>query len=138
MVPYPVNWEKRKAMEVSKFLEKKETEIDGTMFLLSKMPAIQGQQAYGAVMRETKEDGDLAMTYLSTETGLKLLEYTAYKDGDTWYPLETEEMVNTACESILKLQKLEAAMIRYNFGFLFDGSLQNLLEEFKRAENPDT
>lgn len=123
-------------MEVSKFLEKKETEIDGTLFLISKMPAIQGQQAYGAVMKETKDDGDIAMTYLTIETGLKLLEFAAYKDGEEWYPLDTVEAINTACETILKLQKLEAAMIRYNFGFLFDGSLQNLLEEFKRDETP--
>ena len=136
MVPPLIKKGKLKAMEVSKFLEKKETEIDGTLFLISKMPAIQGQQVYGAVMRETKEDGDLAMTYLSTETGLKLLEYTAYKDGDEWYPLETEEAINTACGTILKLQKLEAAMIRYNFVFLFDGTLQSLLEEFKRDETP--
>ena len=80
----------------------------------------------------------LAMTYLSVETALMLLAYAAYKDGEDWYPLDSVEAINTACETVHKLQKLEAAMIRYNFGFLFDGSLQKLLEVFKQDETPAT
>ena len=114
-------------MDVNNFLEKKEVEILGKKFLVSKMPAIQGQQAFGAVMREVGIDGDVAMTFLSAQTGLMLTEYAAYKDGDSWIPLDSEFIVNSAVESIKQLQLLQAEMIRYNFDFLFDGSLQKLL-----------
>lgn len=118
-------------MEVENFLEKKEVEILGKKFLVSKMPAIQGQQAFGAVMREVGIDGDMAMTFLSVPTGLMLTEYAAYKDGESWVALDSEFVVNSACESIKQLQMLHAEMIRYNFDFLFDGSLQKLLGALK-------
>ena len=114
-------------MDVDNFLEKKEIEIMGKKFLISKMPAIQGQQAFGAVMREVGIDGDIAMTFLSIPTGLMLTEYAAYKDGDSWVPLDSEFVVDSACGSIKQLQLLHAELIRYNFDFLFDGSLQKLL-----------
>lgn len=120
-------------MDVNDFLEKKEIEIEGTKYLISKLPAIQGQQAYGAVMKEGLSSGNIGMTYLSSETGLKLLAYTAYKDGEAWVPIENEFVANIACDSIQKLIKLEAAMIRYNFGFLFDGTLQKVLEELRTS-----
>lgn len=120
-------------MDVNNFLEKQEIEIEGSKYLISKIPAIQGQQIYGAVMKEGLSSGNIGMTYLSLETGLKLLSYAAYLDGDTWVAIEDEFTANVACDSIQKLIKLEAAMIRYNFGFLFDGTLQKVLEELRMS-----
>ena len=127
-------------MEVNDFLEKKEVEILGKKFLVSKMPAVQGQQAFGAVMREVDIDGDIAMTFLSIPTGLMLTQYAAYKDGDNWVALDSEFVLNSACESVKQLQLLHAEMIRYNFDFLFDGSLQKLLEALspKKTTKEDT
>lgn len=118
-------------MDPKKFIEPKECEIDGIKFILSKIPAVQAQQIYGAVMRESKDDGDVAMTYLSEETTIALLSYSAIKSGDegadSWTVLENADQINFACPKIEVLIKLEAAMIRYNFGFLFDGTLQEVL-----------
>ena len=128
-------------MDPKKFIEPKEIEIDGTRYVISRIPAVQAQQIYGAIMRETKADGDVAMTYLSEETSLALLSYSAYVTGsegdDAWSPLEDANQINFACPKIDFLIKLEAAMIRYNFGFLFDGTLQEVLGVL-RDENPDT
>ena len=128
-------------MDPKKFIEPKEIEIDGGKFIISKIPAVQSQQIYGAIMRESKDDGDVAMTYLSTETAISLLSYTAAvtADGgsDGWTVLDDENQVDFACKSIEMLIKLEAAMIRYNFSFLFDGTLQEVLEVL-RDSNPDT
>ena len=55
-------------MELKKFLEPKEIEIKGTNYIISKIPAIQAQQIYGAIMRECKDEGDIGMTYISEET----------------------------------------------------------------------
>lgn len=114
-------------MDPKKFIEPKEIEIDGRKYVISKIPAIQAQQIYGAVMRESKDDGDVAMTYLTTETAVALLSYSALADGDVWTALDDPNQVNFACPRIENLIKLEAAMIRYNFGFLFDGTLQEVL-----------
>ena len=118
-------------MDPKKFIEPKEVEIDGAKFVISRIPAVQAQQIYGSIMRESREDGDVAMTYLSEETMLGLLSYSAYVTGsegdDAWTPLDDANQINFACPKIEVLIKLEAAMIRYNFGFLFDGTLQEVL-----------
>jgi hypothetical protein len=114
-------------MDAKQFIEAKEIEIDEQKFIISKIPAIQAQQVYRAIMQEAKNDGDIAMTYLSVPTVLSLLTYAATVDGEEWIPLENENRINVAFPKLATLIKLEAAMIRYNFGFLFDGTLQEVL-----------
>lgn len=114
-------------MDAKQFIEAKEIEIDEQKFIISKIPAIQAQQVYRAIMQEAKNDGDIAMTYLSVPTVLSLLTYAATVDGEEWLPLESETRINVAFPKLATLIKLEAAMIRYNFGFLFDGTLQEVL-----------
>lgn len=119
-------------MDPKKFKDPKSVEIGGDKYIISKIPAIQAQQVYGAIMKECKDDGDIAMTYLSTETTLMLLGYAAHDVGgngpDGWMPFNDEGDVNVAFSSQENLMKLEAEMIRYNFGFLSNGSLQEVLE----------
>ena len=119
-------------MEPKKFISPKEIEIDGKRFVISKIPAIQAQQIYRAIMHECKDDGDIGMTYLSEDTAISLLGYSAIVGAgeggaDSWTAIETVGQANFACENVEVLIKLEAAMIRYNFGFLFDGTLQEVL-----------
>lgn len=123
-------------MDPKKFIEPKEMEIDGRKYVISKIPAIQAQQIYRAVMQEAKDDGDVAMTYLTEPTTVALLAYSALVDGDNWTALDDPNQVNFACPRIENLIKLEAAMIRYNFGFLFDGTLQEVLGVLR--DNPVT
>lgn len=121
-------------MDNTKFLEPKEIEIDGAKFIISKMPAIQAQQAYGAIMRECKDEGDIGMTYLSEQTVVDILKYAALKDEDSVEVLEDIDKINFACPNVSMLIKLEAAMIRYNFGFLFNGTLPKVLETLRSQE----
>ena len=114
-------------MDAKQFIEAKEIEIDEQKFIISKIPAIQAQVVYRAIMQEAKNDGDIAMTYLTVPTVLSLLTYAATVDGEEWIPLENENRINVAFPKLATLIKLEAAMIRYNFGFLFDGTLQEVL-----------
>lgn len=115
----------------------KEIEINGSKFVISKIPAIQAQQIYREIMQETGDDGDIAMTYLASEATLPLLSYAASADGEEWVMLDSEERINFCCSDLLMLINLEAAMIRYNFGFLFDGSLQKVLGVLRDSQ-PDT
>lgn len=128
-------------MEPKKFIEPKLVKIGDKTFVISKIPAVQAQQVYGAIMKECKDDGDIAMTYLSEKTGLALLEYAAYDaagegNKDAWLPLDKANAINTYCSNIENIIELQAAMIRYNFSFLFDGNLQKVLEVLRddRAE----
>ena len=114
-------------MDTKKFIEPKEIEIDGVKFVISKIPAVQAQQVYRSIMHECKDDGDIAMTYLSDKTGIELLSYSAIVVGEEWEALDNESLINIHCPNVASLIKLEAAMIRYNFGFLFDGTLQDVL-----------
>ena len=123
-------------MEPKNFLEPKEIEIDKTKFVISKIPAIQAQQVYRSIMQEAKDDGDVAMTYLSVPTALSLLSYSAVVDDvNDWTALESENQVNIACPKLATLIKLEAAMIRYNFSFLFDGTLQEVLGVLRDSQD---
>lgn len=122
-------------MDVKKFLEPKGLEINGVEYIISKMPAVQAQQVYGAIMKECKEEGDIGMTYLSTPTVVSLLSYAARKFGDEEYKvMDSEENVNFCCDNVTTLIQLEAAMIRYNFGFLFDGTLPKVLGVLRDSE----
>lgn len=121
-------------MDPKKFKDPKEMTIDGSRFIISKIPAVQGQQIYRALMKECKDDGDIAMTYLSEETTVALLEFAAVvkgeegdEEGIVWESLDSVGKINSECPNTKLLIYLEAAMIRYNFGFLFDGSLQEVL-----------
>lgn len=124
-------------MDPKKFLKTKEIVIDDDKFIISKIPAVQAQEIYRLIMKESQDDGDIAMTYLTTETMLQLVAYSAAVDGEDWVSLDDVDKINFYCKEILTLVRLEAAMIRYNFNFLFDGSLQKVLEVL-RDSNPDT
>ena len=122
-------------MDPKKFIEPKEIEIEKKKYVISKIPAVQAQQIYRAIMQESKDDGDIAMTYLSEPTLVDLLSYSALVDGDEWMPLDNTNQINFACPRIDNLIKLEAAMIRYNFGFLFDGTLQEVLGVLRDSQD---
>ena len=124
-------------MDPKKFIEPKEIDIDGGKYVISRIPAVQAQGIYRSIMKESKDDGDIAMTYLTAETAVELLSYAASVVGEEWTALDSEGQINFACPKIERLIKLEAAMIRYNFGFLFDGTLQEVLE-LLRDSSPAT
>ena len=122
-------------MDPKKFIEPKEIEIDGKKFVISKIPAIQAQQVYRNIMHEAKDDGDIAMTYLTEPTATELLSYSAVTDAEEWIALDSVQQINFSCKTIDVLIKLEAAMIRYNFSFLFDGTLQSVLEVLRDKQD---
>lgn len=118
-------------MNPKDFIEPKEVEINHKRYVISKIPAIQAQMIYRSIMQECKDEGDLGMTYLTETTSIALLSYAANIIGggesDDWVVLNSSRAINVAFENVEDLITLEAMMIRYNFGFLFDGTLQKLL-----------
>lgn len=118
-------------MEFDSFLDPEEIELGGTKFTISRIPAFQAQQIYGDVIRSADGVGDIGMTFLPEPVSRLLLKYTAFCDGDTWFVLDQEQRMDRAFKTLHTLLRLEVAMIRKNFGFLFDGGLQSLLEDLR-------
>lgn len=117
-------------MDIDNLINKEEIDIDGVQCYISCMPAVQGQECYGEIVKFTSQIGDVGMTFLPISIGKKMLEYAAYYDTEykMWKTLETETEINKAFQKPISLIKLEAAMIRKNFDFLFNGSLLKQLE----------
>ena len=93
-------------MDPKKFKDPKGVEIGGNKYILSHIPAIQAQQVYGEIMKECKDDGDITMTYLSTETTLNLLGYAAHdvsgSGPDGWMPFNARPPAKvSACSSMM-------------------------------------
>ena len=122
---------KDRTMDIEKFIEKEEIKIGGKRFVISKIPAIQAQAIYGEIVRSTTDVGDIGMTFLPTELATRILAFAAFYDENIWVTLEDEFQIDKVFSNLLDLIELEAAMIRKNFGFLFDGKLQKVLEELR-------
>ena len=124
-------------MDYNEFIEKEELTLDGVKFAMSAIPAFQAQQIYGDIVRATSGVGDIGMTFLPEDVAKKLLSYVAFLDGDVWFTLDQEQRIDRAFKKVDSLLKLEVAMIRKNFGFLFDGGLLNLVEDLRGVAKAD-
>lgn len=120
-------------MEVEAFINPEVVKIGDREFKLSSIPAVTAQAIYGDIVRSTEEVGDIGMTFLPLNVTKKMLAYAAYQEDGVWYTLEEEHRINQVCPDAITLIRLEAEMIRKNFGFLFNGSLQGVLEALKRG-----
>lgn len=112
---------------VDSFISPKNVEIGGKKFIVSKIPAIQAQRIYGKIIGVVQEMGDIGITALPQDIVSELLKYTAIRLDDGDIPLDTVDKVNTHCTNLIDLIELQTVMVKENFGFFFDGSLQKLL-----------
>lgn len=117
-------------------IQPKEVEIDGKLFIISKLPAIAGREIFSEyliplvaiVSSAFNGKSDLK---LSQEHVLKLMNYVAVKlDNGTILRLSTRGLVDnhvTSDFSTETLFKLEDHMIGYNCSFLTGGLVSNSL-----------
>lgn len=124
-------------MTVDEFIEVEDLTIDGGKFRISRIPAVQAKAIYGGIMRATDDVGDVGMTFLPIELSKQLLSFAAYFEDDMWLALDSEDRINSAFPLLENLIKLETAMIKKNFGFLFNGGLRKVLVEL-RGKKEDT
>lgn len=114
-------------MNVEDFREKEEIDINGTKFMISLLPATVGKEVFGDIVRATDGMGDIGLTCLPLHVSAKLLAYAAFYDENSWFTLEEAYRMDKACKTPWDLIDLETRMIKKNFGFLTDGSLQKRL-----------
>ncbi len=105
-------------------IEPQEVTIDDRVFILSKLPAVEGREIITQYMPTAlPKIGD----YKSNEVVmLKLIKYAAVKlSEERTIQLSTRELINNHCSSWELLVKLEWAMLEYNCTFFQNGNLSN-------------
>lgn len=116
-------------MNYANFLEPKTIKIGERNFTISKIPALQAQELYTKIMRETDGFGNLGFTMLSRDTVLSITSYVAVETANGEHVvLDLATLLNTHFPNLQDLHDLIFAMLKENFGFLFDGHLQKQLE----------
>lgn len=123
-------------MKYENFISPKTVKIGDREFTVSKIPAIQAQEVYTRIMKETDGFGNLGFTMLSKETILMLTSYTAVEnDVGEKVVLDIAVSLNSFCPNLQDLHDLIFAMLKENFGFLFDGHLQEQLESLNDSSS---
>ena len=98
-----------------------------TFFFISQIPATVSQDILlGAMGAITSKD----VSKLPKDTRSKLMSHVAIKMGDLPVEeavlLDNDNAIDSYCDTFTLIQ-LEFKMIEKNYGFLFDGSLQEML-----------
>lgn len=119
------------------FIDPEQVEIDGEKFWISKIPAFNAQEIFmSAIQAFQMKDA----SSLPKGTMLKLMSYVAVPGADendyhVGIPLETEASINVNVKDVFTLLQVEVKMIEKNYGFLFDGRLQEVLGSIKGFTN---
>lgn len=104
---------------MSNFLNPKDVEIGGKVFVLSKFPAVAGreiitQYPLTAIPKVGEYKANEAMM-------LKLMCFVGVKAGDKVVPLSTRELIDNHIPDWETLAQIEVGMIEYNCSFFGDG-----------------
>lgn len=114
-------------METKTLLDKEDVEIAGNKFFISRIPAVKAQRIFlaGFGALSAKMIGSLPPAMME-----ELLTYcgTYNKDGGEVQFLSPDITEKFITDMFVLLQ-LEHAMVRKNFGFLFDGRGAELVEQ---------
>jgi hypothetical protein len=110
------------------FLEPKELELDGKVFILSKFPSIAGRE----IMAKYPLSGmpKLGDYKVNEETMLKLMEFVQVKLDSGNLALKTRELVDNHTKGWEVLAKIEWSMIEYNCSFFQDGRISTFFDDF--------
>ncbi len=115
----------------NKFCDPELVTIDGaeSKFFISKIPAYSSQEImFGALSAIQNQD----VSQLPKGTVDKLMSFVSCQIGDGGVEdsiaLDNQNAINTYCEDVYVMLQLELKMVQKNYGFLFDGRLQKVLE----------
>lgn len=102
---------------------------DGKRFYVGKIPAFEAQKI---VLKCAPVLTGGNISALPQDTILELLSYCAIDNqSKEAIVLENEDLVNMLVPSPLDLIKIELKSVEVNFGFLLDGSIGKVLEDFQ-------
>lgn len=119
-------------------IEEKKITIDGSEFVISKLPAVTGREVlfkYTAGGKNVLMGGDYSV---SEEIMKKLLSYTGvYVDGRL-IELKTDDLINNHVKNAMTLIKLEKEMMSYNFDFFTKEKVLAFCQKFHRLADKES
>jgi len=126
-------------MNHDKFIQPKEIQINGRLFCISKIPAIEAQGIYSEVCKSVSEHGYIGITMLPMPVVKQILNYAAHCGSDgIWISLGNDPAINGIFENDFgELQELVVSMVMENFGFFVSGRLLDKLAEVRKETDSD-
>ena len=106
-------------MNEKKLIDKKDVEIEGKKYFISRIPAVQAQKIFlaGFSALSNKAMGSLPPAMID-----ELLTYCGTYNGEgAEVQFVNSDITNMFVKDMFELVLLEHEMVRYNFSFLFDG-----------------
>ena len=114
-------------MNTKTLIDKENVEIGGRKYFISRIPAVQAQRLFLAGFGALNTKG--AMGSLPPAMMEELLSYCGtYNNEKAEVQFVNPDITNMFVTDVFDLIQLEHAMVRKNFGFLFDGRGEALAE----------
>lgn len=114
-------------METKKLIDKEDVEFGGRKYFISRIPAVQAQRLFlaGFGALNNKMMGSLPPAMID-----EMLSYCGTYNGEgAEVQFTNTDIINMFVTDMFDLVQLEHAMVRKNFGFLFDGRGEALADQ---------
>lgn len=115
-------------MKYEQFIQPEIIDVGGREFAISKIPAFQAKSVYNDLVLKIRDNGDIGKTMLSDDSIKTMFRFCAVRreDGEMQV-LETISLVEQYCTETKTFVELMLKVEDYNFSFLTDGTLRDLL-----------
>lgn len=115
-------------MKYDQFIQPEIIDVGGREFAISKIPAFQAKIVYADLVNQIRENGDLGKTMLTDESVKTMFRFCAVRrDDGEMQVLETVSLIEQYCPETKVFLELMLKIEDYNFSFLTDGTLRDLL-----------
>ena len=122
-------------MTCDNFIEPNELSVNGRDFLISRIPAFSAKVVYDELIDKLRDEGDLGKTRLSERSVREILKFVGVKsDVGNYIAIDSNAVIDKYLGNYFDLLTVQVKMVDYNFSFLTDGNLRNLLGVPAEAE----
>lgn len=115
-------------MTYNQFIQPEIVDIGGREFAMSKVPAFQAKAVYADLVNCIRDNGDVGRTMISDESVKALFRHCAVRRDDG--EMQVLDSVATIEKYLVETKDFITLLVKmqdYNFGFLTDGTLRELL-----------
>lgn len=126
-------------MDIDKFIEPREVEINGRAFITSDIPALASLDICNAVTKAIADNGLIGIAMLPAQTDRAILRYTALNESGVRLCPDTDQLFSDIFKGHMGDAKtLVAEMVKRNYGFLIHGDLLERLADLQGATVSDS
>ena len=115
-------------MKYEQFIQPEIINVGDREFAISKIPAFQAKSVYNDLVVKIRDNGDIGKTMLSDESIKTMFRFCAVRnDNGEMQVLETVSAIEQFCVDTKMFVELMLKIEDYNFDFLTNGTLRDLL-----------